>query len=524
MRSLAAASLALALVSSSVVGPAVAEPLYPSASFTIPFGSPRTRALAIATADVGGYGERTAIAGTVRGGPASSGGADAFVRVAKDDGEHLWTSRFGTPSADRATGAAVASSDGVAVAGWTTGSFGHRTNGGGRDAFVRVYRRNGQPRWRRSFGGSGDETVTDVTFYQHLVVVVGSTTGALLGSTPAGGTDGFVVAYSADGVLQWARQIGSDRDDVVGAITQSPFAFEIAGTTAGSIPGADQANAGGTDGFSAHVDETDGELSLIHQFGTAQDDTAAGIENMSGGELIGGTTAGSFPGHTNAGGLDGYVVMYGNGGLPTWVAQFGSSGDDQITGFTTDAAFGFAAGTTTGALGDGPALGGSDGFVTELDNAGDIVWTQQFGSTGDDEVTSVTAPKESFGVYGFGMVAGRRDGRAFWGLQRPAFDRIAQAYLGAGLAIAQRWATAHGGSFADFTATNATSVGWSFAWRSSASPQNPVEMSIDLVDATTVRLSALSATGTVFCMESIDGVVTEGHSAVWDPSSCSGGW
>jgi hypothetical protein len=521
MRAFAAAGIALVLLCASWAVPAAADPLYTSPPFTITIGSPRMHPLAIATSGIDGVGEVTAVAGVVRGGVRGSGGADAFLRVDRDDGEHLWTKRFGTSSADRATGVAVAWPRSIVVAGWTTGSFGHRANAGGRDAFLRLYRPNGTLRWSRSFGTAGDETVTDVTFMSDLVVVVGSTSGAFPGAVAAGGDDGFVVTYSTTGELGWTRQFGSDRDDVVNAVGHSPFESAIAGTTAGTIPGGDQGNLGGTDGFSAHLDADDGTLSLIHQFGTSADDTAVSIEPLVTYDAVGGTTAGSFPGSVSAGGQDGYVAALQYVGGPGWVTQFGSAGDDVVTGLVTDGSFAFAAGSTSGALGAGPSLGGTDSFVTELDQAGDIVWTLQSGSQRDDEVTSVATIQNS-GVNQYVVVSGRRDGRPFWGLRRPGWDELMQANLEASLVIAQRWAAEHDDSFADFTVGNGYLYP-SFGWMPGP-PVGLADLAIDHSDATSVRLSALSFTGTYFCIESVDGVVGRGHSAVWDPSSCSGGW
>jgi hypothetical protein len=521
MRAFTAAGVAMVLLCGWVAVPAAADPLYVSPPFTITIGSPRMHPLAIATHGIDGIGDATAVAGVVRGGERTSGGADAFLRVDKDDGEHLWTSRFGTRSADRATGVAVAWPRSIAVVGWTTGSFGHRANAGGRDGFLRVYRPNGTLRWSRSFGTTGDETVTDVAFMSDLIVVVGSTSGTFPGAVAAGGDDAFVVTYSTKGERGWTRQFGSDQDDVVNAVGHSPFQYAIAGTTAGTIPGGDQGNLGGTDGFSAHLDVDDGTLTMVHQFGTTADDTAMSIEPLLVYDVIGGTTAGSFPGDSNAGGLDGYVAAIQYWGGPGWVTQFGSAGDDLVTGLVTDGSFAFAAGSTTGVLGGASSLGGTDGFVTELDWAGDTVWTVQFGSPGDDEVTSVATIQNS-GVNQYVVVSGLRDGQPFWGLQRPAWDDLAQANLETALVIAQRWAANHGDSFADFTLANAYLYP-GLGWRSGA-PVGLVDLTIDHSDATSVRLSALSFTGTYFCIESVDGVVGRGHSTVWDPSSCSGGW
>ena len=51
-------------------------------------------------------------------------------------------------------------------------------------------------RWVAQFGSTGDEVVTGMTRTESgLIVVSGSTTGQLGTTPPAGGTDGFLVAF-----------------------------------------------------------------------------------------------------------------------------------------------------------------------------------------------------------------------------------------------------------------------------------------------------------------------------------------
>ena len=460
-----------------------------------------------------------AVVGTMRGGSGALGGADGFLRL--EDATFERTIRFGTAGTDRPTGVAT-SGPRFAVVGRTTGSFGRRPNAGGTDGFVRVYNGRGELRWARSFGTSGDDIVTGVNLAEG-VIVTGSTTGAFPGEADAGGTDAFVTAFTARGDRAWTRQFGSDADDAATGISMGSGRAVISGTTSGDLPAADATNAGGVDAFLATIDRTDGTLSTIRQFGTAQDETTVDVDTISGWDFVAGTTDGGYAGQDDLGGSDGYVASFWNTGGPSELIQFGTDADDRVEAIVTDGAFAYAAGTTAGAFPGEIAQGRLDGFVSELDTSGNVVWTDQFGGEQDDMVTAVTTPK-FYSVNGWAYVAGSTDHAAFLGFRTVPRDARAKADLVAALAIAQRWAEDHDDSFAGFTPSVAYSIGYSFAWRGPGQPDATWAISIADARPGLLRLANLSAGGTFFCLQSADGVVTYGQSEIYDGGSCTGGW
>lgn len=138
------------------------------------------------------------------GGPA--GAVDALVGTADSSGRLIWNAQFGSPGDDVATGVVV---DGTTV--YVAGTAGQpivgservpipgapSEDGGGRDGFLAALdAATGRVRWIATFGSAGDEQVTGMTVTEdgHLVVS-GSTTGQLGATAPAGGTDGFLLAF-----------------------------------------------------------------------------------------------------------------------------------------------------------------------------------------------------------------------------------------------------------------------------------------------------------------------------------------
>ena len=128
-----------------------------------------------------------------------------------------WVRQFGTTRGDTALAVAKGPS-GVYVAGVTSGVFPGETPvvaGDDDQAFLSRYDEQGNVLWSREFGSStpGDDNATGVTTDQTGVYVVGWVHDALPGQTSLGSTDAFIRKYTADGLLLWTRQFGTDAQD-----------------------------------------------------------------------------------------------------------------------------------------------------------------------------------------------------------------------------------------------------------------------------------------------------------------------
>ncbi|WP_027887666.1 SBBP repeat-containing protein [Meiothermus taiwanensis] len=120
---------------------------------------------------------------------------------------------------------------------------------------------------------------------------------------------------------------------------------------------------------------------------------------------VGGYTAGTAPGGTNAGGEDAVLYKYNTSLALQWARQLGSTGDDQITSVAVDASGAvYAAGFARGILSGGTYQGGTDAFVVKYDGSGTQQWLQQFGTPSDDGASAVVV--QGSAVYVAGYVAG----------------------------------------------------------------------------------------------------------------------
>jgi hypothetical protein len=403
------------------------------------------------------------IAGNTEGtlpGMSSSGGQDGFLRKYDTNGNELWTQQFGSPAFDQITGIAAHIS-GIYVAGNTEGALPGMGSSGGQDAFLRKYDADGNVQWTQQFGSPAYDQANGIAVDNSGIYVAGSTDGILPGMSSSGDKDAYIRKYDVNGTLLWSHQFGSPGADQANGITVDGSSFYVVGDTVGTIPGA--ANLEGKDAF-VRKHDTNGNEAWALQFGVtliiAGDDTARGVATGDGLYIIG-YTSGAFPGQTSVGdggaydayirkynvdgaeawtrqfgiGLlqeitvansaiyvvggtigafiensDAIVAKYDINGNEVWIRQFGTDDNDSASGLAVDSSGVYVAGSTGGSFPGYTNLGGSDAFVRKYDINGNEVWTVQFGTSGDDYVSSIA--RYHSGIYVAGTANGAFPGEA----------------------------------------------------------------------------------------------------------------
>jgi hypothetical protein len=309
-------------------------------------------------------------------------------RTCKESG---WTRQVGVNGQDYGTGVSVDANGNVYVTGTTlTNALPGQTGAGGADAFVMKFNASGMPEWSRQFGSSeGDSSYGSSVDADGNVYVVGDTFGTLTGQANAGGSDAFVVKYTASGALLWIQQIATSFTDHAGAVgVDSNGNVHVAGYTAGALTG--QTNAGTFDAFVVKYDAS-GTLVWARQFGTDSGDYARGVGVTATGTVyLAGSTRGTLPAQTSAGAEDAFIARYSSSGTLNWTRQFGTVGVDQVMALSVESTGdSYIAGSTTGPLSGQTHAGGVDAFVMKYDSGGTWQWTRQFGTGGDEEGLAV---------------------------------------------------------------------------------------------------------------------------------------
>ena len=313
-----------------------------------------------------------------------------------------WTSQFGSTGDDRGFGAAVDVSGNIYVSGNAGAALPGQISAGGTDAFVRKSDADGNEVWTRQFGTSGTDLAFSIVVDASGVYVAGTVSGALPGQTHTGGFDAFVQKYDANGNVVWTRQFGTGVLDFgQGIAVDTSGNVYVAGTTFGTLPG--QTSAGGQDAFVRKYDAS-GNVVWTRQFGTSGADGVRTVAVDSSGVYATGGTDGTFSGQTTSGGSDAFVRKYNPSGNVLWTRQFGTPGFDEGFQITVNASGVYVSGAVNGALSGQIHAGGSDAYVRKYDASGTEQWTRQFGTISDD--SGQGAAVNASGVY----VTGATDG------------------------------------------------------------------------------------------------------------------
>lgn len=267
--------------------------------------------------------------------------------------------------------------------------------------------------------------------------VVGETQGAL-GGPHAGLNDAWLARYDSTGSELWIRQLGTPSTDVAFTVTATIDGGAIAGGwTLGDLAAP---SAGDDDAWLARFD-AGGAMLWIRQVGGPSGDYLHHLIALPTGEFVGIGYTSSTLGPTQYGGVDVWIARFSAAGDVVWLQQFGSSGNDYGYKLVADGAGGvIACGSTAGNLA-APHKGGSDAWVGRFDASGQQLWLDQFGTSEDDPPYAAATDGEG-GAFICGSTSGDlASPSAGWG------DAWLARYAGTGQRL---WITQFGTAEEDF--------------------------------------------------------------------------
>jgi hypothetical protein len=190
----------------------------------------------------------------------------------------------------------------------------------------------------------------------------------------------------------WGKQFGSDKNEYsLNHVIDNNGNIYIAGKTNGTMAGK---NLGQNDGFITKIDSL-GNLIWIKQFGTGGDEDIqwSAVDN-TGCVYVTGSTTGILK-NKNFGKEDIFIVKYNPLGEMEWAKQFGTDSTDIGKGIYADnKGYIYVTGMTGGKLGK-TSFGKTDGFIMKLDYNGNQLYTNQFGTPGDDLCYAITGGGDS---------------------------------------------------------------------------------------------------------------------------------
>lgn len=335
----------------------------------------------------------------------------------------------------------------VYVVGQTKGNEGNVVNGAAtQDVYLTKYDSTGKAVWSRLLGASGSASGYAVTVDSlNNVIISGQSSSPVDGTTHVfNSNQAFVTKYDSQGTKAWTHQFDTLPDTSGLAVTvDATNNIIVAGQVNGQLNGT-TTYGGGQDAFVARLNTATGAVMNATQYGGAGDQSVTSVAVAADGNII---VAGNENGHAVVHKLSSvnlstmYSVDLGalSGGSVQAVKVSGNS--IYVAGTTSNAAM---AGATTA-----PAQGGSDGFVTMINDAGasgTAAWTSYLGTTGADQVTGMQVNGGS--VYVTGSTNSALPGQ----VQSGTTDAIAAKINGT--TGAQVWAKQLGGVLGNTTPTS----------------------------------------------------------------------
>ncbi|WP_252864441.1 hypothetical protein [Caldicellulosiruptor bescii] len=228
------------------------------------------------------------------------------------------------------------------------------------------------------FGGKGSDCYEDViSTFDGGYIAVGysfSTDGDMKGLN-RGSSDAIIVKYDSKGNLKWRKSFGGSGDDGFTAVsTAKDGGYIVVGTSCSNDGNMKGLNRGKSDAVIVKYD-TRGNIKWIRSFGgSLSDEFTAVIETKDGGYVATGHSYSSDKDMKglNKGEWDGIIVKYDLKGNLKWKRGFGSEGDD---------GFGKLSETIDGGYIVFASLesknGERNGFVIKFDSQGNIKWKKK---------------------------------------------------------------------------------------------------------------------------------------------------
>ncbi|HWF08477.1 MAG TPA: hypothetical protein VG297_08430 [Bryobacteraceae bacterium] len=267
--------------------------------------------------------------------------------------------------------------------------------------------------WARQFASPKPNATFQIAADATGVYMVGVTQGALPGQTATSTQDGFVRKYDSTGTILWTRQFALLNGQRTGPMDANGIAVDSTGVYIVGIVSTADLNGPGRlrvgNSLASFVTKYDTNGTLLWTKQSAA--TTTGGESASSVTASGGAiyvTGGTFDATATTGGptiAQGiYLRKFDTSGNILWTSQFGSSTNDIAYSVTADSSGAYIVGTTTKSLTTPPSTAAQNLFVRKYDPAGNVLWTQQFGTPNSEYAYSVSV--NSTGVFVVGSTQG----------------------------------------------------------------------------------------------------------------------
>jgi hypothetical protein len=374
-----------------------------------------------------------------------SGNYDAFVSKQSASGNRLWATYYGGSGEDIGLSVVCDNSLNVYLGGQTNSNSGIATTGshqstfaGNADGFIVKFNSSGIRSWGTYYGG-------DTYEYGYLasdgtnIFIAGRTesstaiaTAGAYQTSIAGLREAYLAKFTASGTRIWGTYIGGSNHEYLYSVKcdQSGNVLVAGGTgssTGIATSGAHQTvnNGGMWDSFLMKFN-TNGNIVWGTYYGGSSGDyaSAIAIDNSSNIYLTGITessnsisTSGIHQTNYGGGPWDAFVVKFNSNGVRQWGTYYGGSGDESsgyggsefypptiscdntgnilLSGNTTS-----SSNIATSDVYDNIYNGMKDAFLVKLTSSGQREWGTYYGSTSDDQATTIVTDGQDVYIAG----------------------------------------------------------------------------------------------------------------------------
>lgn len=311
--------------------------------------------------------------------------------------EIIWESPFGGNFDDRAQDIVQDAEGNILTVGYSDSFDGDVSfNHGLIDFWAVMQNSDGEILWEKSYGGSSYEVCSSVCLANDGGFILAGSTFSNDGDVTLnqGTTDCWVIKIDILGEIIWQKTYGGSSPDGIYSIKQISTGGYIVAAQSMSQDG----DVTGVHGISEH----DYWIYKIDDFGNLLWEKAYGsyneeapydiIEVSTGGFLIAGYTwgdGGDVSGHHGI--TDYWILRIDNSGNIIWQNCFGSSGEDiAYSVVETESSNFICAGITYGDDGDVTDFHGlNDTWVIKITYEGELIWQKCYGGSNFDETHSI---------------------------------------------------------------------------------------------------------------------------------------
>jgi hypothetical protein len=293
------------------------------------------------------------------------------------------------------------------------------SNGQSSDPYLVKYNTKGQVLWAKVGSGSSIDATSAMSLDKSNNVIISGSflsptikfSGIILTNLDPSNSDDFLVKYSPNGSIVWAKSFGGVGGESIWSQTiDSSGNIIVCGTFDGpvlnfgslTIP---NTHAGSADVFIAKFDAS-GNILWAGSGGSNGLDIPKSISVNDFGDIVmtgkfSGTSlsfSGSVFSSTGNGGYDIFVVKYDKSGNFRWAKAIGGNSSDEIISHIEDSKgniyltgnFFSSSISLASTYNNQGAFGTQDFFLGKIDSIGNWLWSNAYGGAGNDVVTSIT--------------------------------------------------------------------------------------------------------------------------------------